>query len=249
MLWEPRRAAQAAYLVPPVANISDGPSGLAYDPGVSQLPDRYKDHFFLVDFRGASGQSGIRSFAVKPRGASFELVDSQQWVWSTLATDVDFGPDGALYFSDWVEGWNKPGKGRIYRVLDPARKNDPAVREVQRIRAEGMEKRTTEDLAGLLGHARHDGPAGSSIRAGQAKRTKVTLAAIARSGKNRQDRLARIHAIWGLGQLAHAAMITRMREGLWPEFEPLLADGRSPRSAPRPPACWASLASRQPSQT
>ena len=76
MLWDPRRAAQAAYLVPPVANISDGPSGLTYDPGVSLLPERYKDHFFLVDFRGGSGQSGIRSFAVKPKGASFELVDS-----------------------------------------------------------------------------------------------------------------------------------------------------------------------------
>ena len=77
-LWDPAGTAQAAYLVPPIANIADGPSGLTYNPGVSLLPDRYKDHFFLVDFRGASGQSGIRSFAVKPKGASFELVDSQR---------------------------------------------------------------------------------------------------------------------------------------------------------------------------
>ena len=60
---------KAAYLVPPIANIADGPSGLTYDPGVEPAPRaRTSDHFFLVDFRGSSGQSGIRSFAVKPQG-------------------------------------------------------------------------------------------------------------------------------------------------------------------------------------
>ena len=92
----------------------------------SLLPTQYENHFFLVDFRGSSGSSGIRSFALEPEGASFKLVDSKQFVWSVLATDVDFGPDGALYFSDWVEGWDKPNKGRIYRLLDPSRRGDPA---------------------------------------------------------------------------------------------------------------------------
>ena len=59
------------------------------------------------------------------------MVDSKQFVWTVLATDVDFGPDGALYFCDWVEGWDKPNKGRIYRVLDESRRGDPAVREVK----------------------------------------------------------------------------------------------------------------------
>ena len=32
-----------------------------------------------------------------------------------LPTDCEFGPDGAFYCRDWVDGWNLPGKGRIYK--------------------------------------------------------------------------------------------------------------------------------------
>jgi quinoprotein glucose dehydrogenase len=220
-LWDLALAGRAAYLVPPIANIADGPSGLAYDPGATLLGDRYKDHFFLVDFRGSSGQSGIRSFAVKPKGASFELVDAHQFVWNTLATDADFGPDGALYYSDWVEGWEKPNKGRIYRVLDPARRNDLRALEVKRLLAEGMEKRTDQDLSRLLAHA--------DMRVRQAAQFELAgrgasrlLADIARSGAERNTQ-ARLHAIWGLGQVARARPPGRASD-LRPALEPLLAD-------------------------
>ncbi len=139
--------------MPPIINLADGPSGLCYDPGVSLLPAQYKNHFFLVDFRGSSSSSGIRSFALETSGASFKIADSTQFVWRALATDVDFGPDGALYFSDWVEGWDKPNKGRIYRLLDESRRGDRAVREVKEILAKGMEQRPVEELARLLAHA------------------------------------------------------------------------------------------------
>ena len=36
-------------------------------------PSAIAGHFFLADFRGTASQSGVRSFAVKPRGASFEI--------------------------------------------------------------------------------------------------------------------------------------------------------------------------------
>src|SRR5690606_35139465 len=138
----------AAYIVPPIANLGDGPSGLVHYPGVG-LDTRYKDHFFMCDFRGAAAQSGIRSFAVRPNGATFELINSQQFIWSILATDVDFGFDGRIYVSDWVHGWDGLGKGRIYSFHDPAH----AVSDVAALMKNGFDQQSLESLAGLLDHA------------------------------------------------------------------------------------------------
>src|SRR5262245_14967070 len=125
-LWHLAHERQPAYIVPPIAYIADGPSGLCYYPGTG-LPERYTGHFFLCDFRGDPARSGVRSFAVKPKGASFEMVDQHEFIWGILATDCDFGPDGGFYISDWVEGWEGTGKGRIYRFFDPERRKSAAV--------------------------------------------------------------------------------------------------------------------------
>jgi quinoprotein glucose dehydrogenase len=221
-LWYPAFAGQAAYIIPPIANIADGPSGLTYNPGVTLLPESYQNHFFLVDFRGSSGQSGIRSFALEPEGASFRLVDSQRFVWSVLATDADFGPDGALYLCDWVEGWDKPNKGRLYRVVDPGRRGDPKIREVKTLLADGMEKKSPEALGTLLAHPdmRVRQEAQFELAARGAVGWKTLAGVAAASGENR---LARIHAIWGIGQLAR---LTRRQSNTsaWQVLGPLLGD-------------------------
>ncbi|HEV3255546.1 MAG TPA: HEAT repeat domain-containing protein [Gemmataceae bacterium] len=220
-LWYPQWDGQAAYLVPPIANVCDGPAGLTYHPGTSQLPARYKEHFFLCDFRGGSGaQSGVRSFAVKPKGASFEFVDQHQCVWSVLATDVDFGMDGALYVSDWVQGWEMTGKGRLYKVHDPRRAQDPVLLEVKKLMADGMAQRPLAELARLLEHAdmrvrqeaqfaivdRSVGwpwPRGKDDDAGKDQNIPVAdaVARLSDVARHNKHALARLHAVWGLGQM------------------------------------------------
>src|SRR4029077_19363287 len=116
------------------------------------MPERYAGHFFLCDFRGDPAQSGVRSFAVKPKGASFELVNAHQFLWSGLATYFNFAPDGGFYISDWVFGWEGTGKGRIYRVADPARRKSESVKEVQELLAEGFDQRPISELLELLNH-------------------------------------------------------------------------------------------------
>ncbi len=150
-LWHPYHEGQAAYIVPPVINIADGPSGLAYYPGVG-LPERYQGHFFLCDFRGGPANSGIRSFAVEPDGASFKLVDSHQFLWKILGTDIDFGYDGGVYVSDWVNGWDGLGKGRIYKFTHEAAANDPGVAGTAKLMSDGFDQRSTAELLTLLEH-------------------------------------------------------------------------------------------------
>lgn len=198
-MWEPQWDGQAAYFLPPIANVANGPSGLCYNPG-ADLPERYRRHFFLCDFRGASANSGVYSFSVKPKGATFELTDLHEFIWSACATDVDFGPDGSLYFSDWVEGWGKPGKGRLYKLVDPAREHDKTAAEIKRLLGEGFAGRKTDELLGLLSHAdqRIRQRAQFALAAGGAGAA-PQLTRLAVEGKHQ---LARIHAIWALGQLA-----------------------------------------------
>jgi len=197
-LWHPQFKGQAAYIVPPLTNIASGPSGVAYYPGTG-LPARYNGHFFLVDFRGAGANSGIHTFNLKPNGASFELADPQQFIWGVLATDVKFGVDGGAYLTDWVTGWELTGKGRIYRIHDSAVDRSKPVLDTKKILAEGMEKRSFEQLSTLLEHpdmrVRQEAQFEFADRGARAVKSLTQVAA-----KNKRQ-LARLHAIWALGQI------------------------------------------------
>lgn len=198
-LWHPAHPGQAAYIVPPIINIADGPSGLTYYPGTG-LDEKFRGHFFLADFRGSSANSGIRTFSMIPKGASFELVDAQEFIWSILATDVEFGFDGGLYVSDWVDGWDGAGKGRLYRFRDAQHGKSPVVAEVARLMKEGFAQRSPQELLHLLSHPDY------RIR----QRSQFALAekgAVAELTKAAMDEpliFARVHGLWGLGQLARA---------------------------------------------
>ncbi|MBL9122926.1 MAG: HEAT repeat domain-containing protein [Planctomycetaceae bacterium] len=198
-LWYPAPEGDAAYLLPPLANFADGPSGLTYYPGTGLTP-AYRGQFFLCDFRGSAGMSGIRSLRLKPSGATFEVTDTQQPIWSLLATDVEFGADGALYVSDWVDGWDKPGKGRILKFSSPETSGNQELTEVERLLTEPIEGFPSDQLLKLLEHA--------DMRVRQ--RAQFALAKQATSENVRklcevlvhnENQLARIHAIWALGQI------------------------------------------------
>ncbi|MFN0021403.1 MAG: PVC-type heme-binding CxxCH protein [Pirellulaceae bacterium] len=216
-IWHPAHEGQPAYIVPPVANLASGPSGLAFYPGTG-LPEHYKSRFFLVDFRGTPANSGVRTFRVKPKGAGFEVADAEETLWSVLATDVDFGPDGAVYLTDWVNGWNGEGKGRIYRYSSPEVSASAEVQEVKKLLAGDFSKLPASELAKLLAHAdrRVRQEAQFALVNASAKK-ELTNAAL-----EGPSTLARLHGIWGVGQ------IVRRDRDLNPRLErllPLFTDG------------------------
>jgi quinoprotein glucose dehydrogenase len=197
-IWHLPHEGQPAYIVPPLAHITTGPSGLCFNYGATALPERYKDHFFVCDFRGAPAGSSVFSFAVKPKGAAFEVIDGHEAFAGVLATDCEFGPDGGFYVSDWVEGWDLTGKGRIYRFTDPEAAKNPVIADTKKLIAEGFDKRSNEELAKLLEHA--DLRVRQEAQFALADKGKDALPTFVKVAKESKNLLARLHAIWGIGQ-------------------------------------------------
>jgi quinoprotein glucose dehydrogenase len=198
-IWQLHNAEQPASIVPPLAHIAKGPSGLVYYPGTG-LPKAHDGAFFLVDFLGGATTSGIREFHVERDGATYKLTDDKPFVTGVLATDCDFGPSGDLYILDWVEGWNGPGVGRIHRVS-----SDDA--NVKKARAEfqaAMKKVPTASVDEAVVLLNHDNMLVRS--AAQERLVVLSPKSVGPLKKlaagNDASLLARLHAIWALGQLA-----------------------------------------------
>lgn len=196
-IWEPLHEGQPAYIVPPIRNISDGPSGLEYYPGTG-FGDVFKNKFLLADFRGTASKSGIRAIRNEADGAFFKIAEDTQPFWEILATDLQFGPDGGLYVSDWVNGWEGEGKGRIYRFFHEKHVNDAIVKEVQQFLAQDISQVPSEELAKKLNHIDRRVRQKSQLELA-ARGDSAILMEAATSGASVTERL---HGIWGLDHLA-----------------------------------------------
>ncbi len=197
--WDANIGPTIRYVIPPIANISNGPSGITYNPGTA-LSDKYRGKFFLSDFRGGAGNSVVHEITTQPKGAFF-TAKSRDWVRGVLTTDVEFGNDGSLYVLDWVASWGGVGKGRIYKFTDPAA-NVALQKETETLIRDGMAKRPVDELAKLLGHAdMRVRQAAQFELAGRGAASVPMLAKVA-GDTAATNPLARLHGIWGLGQLA-----------------------------------------------
>lgn len=196
-IWRPFHDEQPAYLMPPITNFADGPSGLTYYPGTG-FGDQLRDTFLLADFRGTAGNSGVRTFQLDADGAFYKLKNDGRFIWSILATDVAFGPEGAVYVSDWVNGWDGEGKGRIYRISDPQQSQSEIVVEVARLLASDWATIPTDALTTYLGHV--DRRVRNESQWELARRT-ATVDLLRVATTTDSPSLARLHAIWGLDQI------------------------------------------------
>ncbi|HEX8312304.1 MAG TPA: PVC-type heme-binding CxxCH protein, partial [Chthoniobacteraceae bacterium] len=214
-LWDEKEAPKARYLIPPIANIASGPSGLTYNPGTA-LSDKYKGHFFLSDFRGGPSASVVHDISLEANGAWYKVKERHDLVQGILTTDCEFGPDGSLYVLDWVEGWSGANKGRIYKFTAEGA-NRTLQAETQKLIAEGMSQRGDEELGKLLGHA--DTRVRQAAQFALADKGPASAATLAKAAQSGPNQLGRLHGIWGLGQLA------QKNANAMSPLLPLLADG------------------------
>ncbi len=196
-LYRPRFAGQAAYITPPIAPWHAGPSGFDYNPGTA-LDDAWRGHFFSSVFTGAPGVATIQGFTLAPQGAGFRLDKDKLVARGLLTTGVKFGPDGALYLADWIEGWEPKDRGRIWKIDVAAGGSSPARTETRALIAASFKEKSAAELLALLRHA--------DMRV----RTKAQFELVDRgaasdllaSARQTSHQIARIHGLWGIAQLA-----------------------------------------------
>ncbi len=200
-LYKPRWEGQAAYIIPPIQNYHNGPTGMVYNPGTA-LGSVWKNKFFLVEFVGDPTRSHIWSFSLKPKGASFDLNEEKDIISGILPTGIRFGPDGALYVADWINGWNTKNYGRVWKMDVSEATNDLKAErtETKRLMQLKYADQSTETLLSLLsyGDMRIRQKAQFELVTRGSRGEKVFKQALAQ----RENQLARVHAIWGIGQLA-----------------------------------------------
>lgn len=197
-MWAPKNDKQPAYILPPVANLTSGPSGLTYHPGTGFLESE-AGRFLICDYRGGAANSGIWSFKLERDGAGMKFVDSRQMNWGAAVTDVEYSWDGKLYITDFITGWESHEDGRVYSLTaDKMFRQDEAEQTAELIE-QGFEKRPLPGLEKLLSHA----DMRVRLRAELAlTRRPEGLDLLTKAAKEGKDTITRLHGVWGVGVIA-----------------------------------------------
>jgi HEAT repeat protein len=149
---------------------------------------------------------------------------------------MKFGPDGALYLADWITGWDSKDAGRIWKLDSRAGAASAARSDVRGLLAQGFDARSAADLDRLLQH--DDMRVRLKAQFELVRRADSTTLRLAARRSDHQ--LARIHGLWGIGQLARkdaqqAPLLTEFLADADPEIRAqaarLIGDVRDGRAA------------------
>ncbi len=215
-MYIPRFEGQPAYITPCIKNFVNGPTGMVYNPGTALSP-KYKNTFFIAEFVGNPARSGVHSFKLNPKGASFELGEHKKVLGGILPTGLDFGPDGALYVADWIDGWNTRDYGRIWRLDDKNGSSSAERKQTKALLAADFTKKEVDELGEILKNP--DMQIRLKAQFELAKRGDKGAAIFQKSLDQNGHQLARVHAIWGISQLGRkdkkyaAALLPLLKDG------------------------------------
>jgi quinoprotein glucose dehydrogenase len=207
-MFKPRHDRQAAHIIPPIKSWHAGPSGMVYNPGTA-LSEEWRNYFFVTSFPGAAGNARIYGFKLKEDGAGFTYEAEKTLLRGILAIGLRFGPEGALYITDWITGWNSKNNGRLWKLDAPAVAGTAIRKEVQTLLGADLSTRSAVDVAALVRHA--DMRVRQKAQFDLVRRRDVE--ALIGAARDTGSHLARMHGLWGLAQLArrepqHASQLT-----------------------------------------
>lgn len=184
---------QPGHIVPSLKSYVNGPSGFAWNPGTALSPE-YRNYFFITQF--SSGYQN--AFQVKAKGASFEMINDHIIGNGVPLVGLNWGPDGGLYGTDWGGGYPLNDEGGVWKIDVPEYEKSKERKETARLIGEGMGGRKVDALVGLCAHADQRVRLAAQfelVKRGQAE----VLQSVVLDAK--QPQMARVHALWGWGQL------------------------------------------------
>lgn len=198
-LWNTRHDRQPAYINPPIAYSSNGPCGLAYNPGIVGLPKKFDRNFFVASYVAGPGRCLIERFTLNPDGANFKLGEQTTFLKGIALTDLDWGYDGKLYIADYGGGWTKSGKGNVYTLAEDSKLKSKGIAEVKNLFANGIPSLKSDKLFELLAHP--DQRVRQRAQFALADHDLESLPLFEKAIQPNQPLMRRIHGIWGIGQL------------------------------------------------
>ena len=193
-LHVPYHEGQPAWLTPPRSNYENGPAGFKYNPGTA-LSKAYQDHFFLTS--APRGQQW--TFRIVPEDDSHKMVDDRQIGSGIALVGLSFAPDGGLYGVDWgATGYPLNEKGGVWRLDVPDAEKHPLREETRMLIGKDFSSVDSSKLTKYLSHPDQRIRLKSQYELAARKDGFPLFHEMARESS---DQLARIHAIWGIGQM------------------------------------------------
>lgn len=191
--WKPLFPGQAAYLLPPLASYSDGPAGFKYDPGTALGPTQ-RGLFLLNEF--PSGK--LRGFRAQQDGPTYKMTEERVLNEGIMGIGLSWHPDGSLMLVDWMGGYPLKQLGALWRVDTKDGAAGPARKETFALLSAGFTQRPVSELVAQLGNVDQRVRQGAQLELARRGERDALLAAVRAPNASQ---LARLHALWGYGQL------------------------------------------------
>ena len=150
-IWKLRFDDQPAHILPPIAHLTNGPAGLAFNSGIG-FPNRYQNHFLVCDYKGAPNLCFLYSFKVRRDAAGYAAADEHIVRGGIPVTDVAVGYNGKIYVSDFGGGWVRSDTGNVYSLFDPQTVDQPDVARLTALFRASFDNRSDADLVAMLSH-------------------------------------------------------------------------------------------------
>lgn len=196
----PDHAEQPAYITPPLQLYHDGPAGFAFNPGTALNPF-YRDHFFMTAFPSRN----LYAFKLETNGAAYRMVGEHTVAQGVLMVGVGFGPSGALYIADWSSsGYAMNENGAVWKLDDPTDASSTLRQSTAALIRQDWSQATEPQL---IEHLSHPDQRVRMKAQFEMVRRENSAGLIAVATNRDAPELARLHAIWGVGQFVRSGLI------------------------------------------